>query len=79
MGKKHWIAMAGIRGCIPNFCQSCDTKADAIETLAFIHDDAPRGMKTELRKYHYTELVFGNEYASIEPCYCDEREVHDDQ
>ena len=77
MGKKHWIAMGGIRGCIPNFCYSADTKADAIEIILDIHD-RPYGARVDLQEYHYTERIDGNEYCSIEPCHCDNREVHDD-
>ena len=74
---KHWIAMAGISGCIPSFCQSCDTKEDAIEVLVSLHPEI-RGLQAELRRDHYSNRVVGNDYASIQVCHCDEREVHDD-
>jgi hypothetical protein len=77
MGKKHWIAMAGIRGCIPNLCASCDTKTQAIEFLCEVHDNA-RGLKSDLQKYQYSEHCPGNEYCEIVECTCNDPAVHND-
>jgi len=75
MAKNYrWIAMAGIRGCMPNFCYYLDTKVDAIECILDVHD-RPYGAKVDLQEDHYTERIDGNEYASIEKVYLSETEL----
>jgi len=53
--KKHFIAMAGICGCLPNFCESYETKKGAVETLASIHELSKRATR-ELSRDCYLSL-----------------------
>ena len=78
--KKHFIAMAGICGCLPNFCESYKTKKGAVETLAAIHELSKRATR-ELSRDCYLSLDIhkhGNEYAEIQECNCDSPEDHND-
>lgn len=81
--KKHYIAMAGLHGCMPNYCASFETKRAAIESLIELHDLARFGrVYRELRSsVGYAELDLakdGNEYAEIVVCECDDPEQHND-
>ena len=77
---KHFIAMAGIHGCMPNYCASCDTYHDAVDSLISLHDLGRKRAK-ELRADGYIELNMqrdGNEYAEITECDCDNPAQHND-
>lgn len=78
--KTHYIAMAGIHGCLPAYCASHETYDSAVESLAEIHELS--GNKTRiLRRDGYIELSMakhGNEYAEITECTCDDPESHND-
>ena len=77
---KHYVAMAGLHGCIPNSCQSYDTRQDAIEDLANLHE-LGKNRKSILRRDNYLELNLGrdgNEYCEIIECECDNPGVHND-
>lgn len=90
--RKHFIGMAGLHGCIPNFCDVYATFDDAVESLCQVHDLGPRSrFRRELKKFGYVELRLndekiggivleghGNEYAEIIECECDEPWVHSD-
>ena len=83
---KHWIAMAGLCGYLPNYCEVASTKAQAIDMLAELctHVETGNtawGLKTALRRDHYFELYlheYGNEYAEITECDCGDPGVHSD-
>lgn len=69
-----WVAMAGIRGCIPLFCEWYDSKEDAEDGLAMVHefDDSginhSRRLRRTLRRDGYVDLDIhkhGNEYAQV--------------
>lgn len=78
--KTHYIAMAGIHGCMPNYCTSHDSYKDAVDDLAAMHE-LGKNRKTELRKNGYIELNIhrdGNEYAEITECDCADPESHND-
>lgn len=84
--KKHYIAMSGEHGCLPDYCCSCETKADAVGVLATLFDDV-RGVKAALRRSDYCELsdrltydgnTPGAEYCEIVPCDCNDPESHND-
>jgi hypothetical protein len=79
---KHHIAMAGLHGCIPNYCDVFETRQGAVESLCQIHDLGPYSrFRKELMKYGDTELNLhkhGNEYAEIVECECAEPWVHSD-
>ncbi|MBD3261582.1 MAG: hypothetical protein GF334_07870 [Candidatus Altiarchaeales archaeon] len=77
---KHYIAMVGLYGCLPNSCDVYKTKKDAIESIIFIQG-TKRGYIGNLRKHGYTDMdlnEFGNEYAEIIECDCDEPHIHQD-
>ena len=89
---KHFIGMAGLHGCIPNFCDVYASFDDAVESLCLIHELGPRSkFRKELKRTGYTELHLndymvggiqmeghGNEYAEISVCDCDTPEIHSD-
>ena len=68
-GKKHYIAMAGMRGCLPNYCEIFPTKHGAVSALADLHDGIGH---RALQKHGYVDLPksAGNEYAQVELCTC---------
>jgi len=74
----HYIATAGLRGYLPNYCECYETEADAVQALADLHDlgrDRTRRLKRDL----WLDLNIhrdGNEYAQVEPCECDTPEDH---
>lgn len=75
---KHYIVMAGMHGCIPNYCGSCETYAIAVDDLADMHE-LGRTRKAKLRKEGYLELNLardGNEYCEITECDCDHPYSH---
>ena len=78
---KHWIGMAGMHGCLPNYCGCYRTYEDAANGLAELHD-LGRNRSRELRRDSYIELNLhrdGNEYAEISECDCDEPWVHSEE
>ena len=79
---KHFIAMAGLHGYLPQTCEVFGNKGDAVNYLVELHELPPFGRKAkELRKDSYTELDLhkdGNEYAEITVCECDHPEIHSD-
>ena len=38
MAKEHYIAMAGLHGCLPASCHAHDEYEDAVESLADLHE-----------------------------------------
>jgi len=65
-----WVAMAGLRGCMPNVWEEFDRKQDAISFLSDLHElkDYRTGAVKELRETGYADLdlhTFGNEYVEI--------------
>lgn len=82
MPNTHWVATAGLHGCLPNTCEVFQSKKAAVESLAFIHEFSPNGpLARELRRSGSVELnlsKYGNEYAAVEECDCQEPEVHSD-
>lgn len=79
---KHFIAMAGLRGCMPNYCDVYFSEKSAVESLCDIHDKGYRSVfANSLRKFHFAELnlaVDGNEYGEIVECDCDAPWEHSD-
>ncbi len=79
-GKRHYIAMAGLHGYLPNYCASHETYDDAVEDLATTHDLGQR-RRRELKREGYLELNLkrdGNEYAEISECDCSDPACHND-
>ena len=78
--KTHFIAMAGLHGCMPQYCASHDTYQDAVEDLAAVHE-LGRNRTRELKRSGYLELNIhrdGNEYCEITDCDCDSPNDHND-
>ena len=77
---KHYIGMAGLRGCLPNYCVTHDTHDDAVMDLADTHElgrDRTRRLKRDsflLLNLHRD----GNEYCEITECDCDDPGIHND-
>ena len=76
----HYVAMSGMRGCIPNSCHAYDKRNEAIADLVDTFN--LHGIRAfDLLRYGYTALVLsihGAEYAEIVECNCDNPEVHND-
>ena len=75
----HYIGMAGLHGCLPNYCAAYDTYDDAVESLADLHELGKR-RATKLRRDAYLELNLrrdGNEYAEITECDCNDPSIHE--
>ena len=77
--KTHYIAMAGLHGYMPQYCEVYESKRDAADALIDLHEADESEHLTELLKYNYTDLELsehGNEYAEIVECYCDDPQEH---
>ena len=77
---KHFIAMAGLHGYLPQSCEVYDTYEDAVESLASLHE-LGKNRTRQLRKEGNLELNLhrdGNEYCEIEECECSTPEIHSD-
>ena len=77
---KHYIGMAGLHGCLPQYCEVYDTYEEAAEGLAFLHE-LGRDRIRRLRMDGYLELNLhrdGNEYCEITECECSTPEIHSD-
>ena len=78
--KKHWIAGAGLHGCLFNYCAVLDSYDAAVDNLAEAHE-LGRTRKAALKGAGYLELNLkrdGNEYCEITECDCATPEVHQD-
>ena len=81
--KTHFIAMAGMRGCLPNYCDVYPDRESAIDSLATIHDMGDMEGSNEcvenLEEYGFTDLdihIHGNEYAEVIECNCPDPQEH---
>ena len=90
MGKKHYIAMAGLHGYLPQYCDVFPEYDMAVDALASLHN-LGRDRKRALKRDGYLELTLyrdetkfpfipgdGNEYCEIEECDCDDPSIHSD-
>ncbi len=80
MSKVHFIAMAGLHGCLPQSCECYDTYATAVDSLVSLHELGRKRARI-LNRDGYLELNLGrdgNEYCEIEECSCDSPEDHSD-
>lgn len=71
--KKIWVAMAGMRGCMPNVCEDFTSRINAIDFLVKMHD-SERGLRSDLMKFDYSERCPGNQYCSVEKQYVNEED-----
>lgn len=77
---KHYIAMAGLHGCLPNYVALHESKLAALTDLADMHE-LGRAKRRELLGSGSVELStskHGNEYAEVIECDCSHPEQHDD-
>lgn len=78
----HFIAMAGLRGCLPEYCDVFENEEVAAESLLFIHEVSPDGAERSLLiglGILYLDLkTHGNEYLQITDCSCGEPWIHQD-
>ena len=77
---KHYIAMAGMHGCLPNICESHESLTDAVGSMANLHA-LGRERRQALKREKYLELSLtrdGNEYVEITICICNNPEIHND-
>jgi hypothetical protein len=78
MNEHHFIAEAGLYGCLPNYCQFHDTYQAAVDDLAALHE-LGRDRKRILKRDGYLDLNIkrdGNEYAAVVACNCGNIEQH---
>lgn len=84
--KKHYVAMAGLTGCLPSMVMADTNKADLIDAIVGEHTDLENGftlprVKQELKDTWYAVLdlkKFGNEYIQIDVCTCGDISNHFD-
>lgn len=76
----HYVAMAGLHGCLPDYCQSFDNRGNCVDYLADWLD-LDNIVKREFELTGYTDLSLlnhGVQYAEIIECDCDDPSVHND-
>ena len=72
--------MAGLRGCLPNVCFSCDSLESAVDSMDEIHE-LTSYQRQELKEWFIIDLdihKFGNEYIEIVECFCVDQSIHND-
>lgn len=77
---EHFVAIAGLHGCMPNCCAAYDTYDGAVEDMVQLHD-LGKGRARQLKRNGYLELNLhrdGNEYIEIGSCDCDDPDCHND-
>jgi len=85
---KHYIAMSGMHGCLPDHCDVFESVEDATSDLVQLFQ-LGRIRENILRENLYLELKltpieenqgveFGADYCEIQTCTCDDPSVHSD-
>lgn len=87
MSTKHFIAMSGMHGYLPDFCRSADSPTAAAGILVQVIG-VGSGIQRRLARERYYEFREhpltrqapppGVEYAEIQECNCNTPEIHDD-
>jgi hypothetical protein len=72
---KHFIAMSGSVGCLPDYCDVFQRQEEAVGTLADIHELSHRD-KNILRSNGYVDVAVGADYAQVLECNCDAPQIH---
>jgi hypothetical protein len=78
-GKRHFVGMAGMHGCLPNYLTWNTSYNLVADDLASVHELSSR-LRRELRRDAYLELnlhKFGNEYCEIVECSCNNPQEHE--
>ncbi len=81
MTNKHYIAMSGSHGCLPDSVTTFSKRIDAVNHLIDLFELPVNGNKADdLRHSGYVELGknYGAEYAQILECNCEHPEIHGD-
>ena len=66
---KHWHAINGTCGCLPDNNEVHPTKESAARSLANLFEET-RGVYTDLMRYQYCDkALMGAEYCEINLCY----------
>lgn len=77
--KKHFIGLAGQRGCLPNYCDVFVNKTSAAQALAELHECGQDFAKCLSRDGTAAlRPEDGNEYCEIQECSCSEPWIHQD-
>jgi len=78
--KTHFIAMAGLRGYLPNYCEVFPSGQAALESLIDLHElETDWNRRAELTSDWFVDLDIhehGNEYAEIVECNCPNPQEH---
>jgi hypothetical protein len=76
---RHYIAMSGSHGCLPDHCQSFGCKRDAVNDLVELFGLGQWATR-RLRQDGYVALSpgAGAEYCEIQECDCHSPETHND-
>ena len=78
---KHYIAMSGSAGCLPDYCEVYPGTKEgldgAVEGLATLHE-LNRTQRAILRSGFFLRLKSGTgaDYAQIEQCNCSDPQIH---
>lgn len=76
---KHFIAMGGTYGCLPDNCSAYHTKEDAIEGLNLIYElDEDQVKNLEVSNYTNLTPEQGGQHCTVSECNCDEPWEHDE-
>ena len=82
----HYIAMAGLYGYLPQYCQSHESFENAVDDLVELccydtDEQDEKDIREALEFDGFANLEMGkhgNEYAEIQECNCSEPEIHND-
>jgi hypothetical protein len=83
--EKHYIAMNGQYGCIPDSCECFDTLEDAVSYLADLYEIAENEQIKKLTNERFLQIytadkgLMSNEYCEIQECDCDMPWQHSDK
>lgn len=72
---KHYIAMSGSSGCLPDFCEPFQKRKEAVDALGDLHE-MTRKEKEALRSSGYVTLTVGADYAEVKECQCVTPGIH---
>lgn len=77
---KHYIAMSGSHGCLPDYCECHVRKSDAVSDLVslFELDDVQERMLFEGDYLELRGAEDGAAYCEIVVCECDDPSIHSD-
>ena len=78
---KHWIAMSGSVGCLPDHCEVYQEVEGAVEDLVSLFD-LNKKQEEALRNRHFLNLrgaEDGADYASISGCECADPGIHTEE